>query len=314
MGYQERNRLLIVLAMIVIVLGALLGTQSYTVVDANSYGIKITLGKVQDTSLDSGLHFKRPFLDRIVKLPATVMMVQVKDESTASKDKQEIKTDASMQYVIKPEYTARIYKSYKFNWQDTQIYPLFLRELKTVTADYTAEELIQIRQIATDDLYRNMADVLEPLGFSIISVSLENLDFNPAYWDAVELTATEYQNTLLEKMRLEKIRTVKDQEIVVEEANAKMRIILANATAVETVLNAQAQAEGIRLKAEAEAYGASLNYNVTARGIQDIQEQLTDEYIQYIMAGSGWNGELPTFMMGDSSSGFLLDLAGLTDK
>ena len=47
--------MIIVLAMIVIVIGALLATQSYTVVDANSYGIKITLGKVQDTSLDSGL-------------------------------------------------------------------------------------------------------------------------------------------------------------------------------------------------------------------------------------------------------------------
>ena len=84
-----------------------------------------------------------------------------------------------------------------------------------------------------------------------------------------------------------------------------MTIIDAQAHREKQIQEAEGLAQSILLEANATAEGEFMKLDAIARGMAQIREQLTPEYVDYLIA-LGWDGKLPVIT--DSGGGMIIDL------
>jgi regulator of protease activity HflC (stomatin/prohibitin superfamily) len=189
----------------------------------------------------------------------------------------------------------QVYVKYGTNpkmWETTQIVPVLLEELKATTADWTAEQLIQERPNVMMELYEFLENRLEPLGFTVVTVNIEDMQFSKEFTQAIEDKVVATQESLAEKNRVEIVRYQQMQQILQKQGEAN-----------RTVIEARALAEKTKIAADAEAYKIFAEYKATADGIQAIRDSLTSDYLTYEMLNQ-WDGKLPV-IIGDDGSLFL---------
>lgn len=303
-GLRHIAMILLVVALVIVI------PNSYAIVPPAHRGLRVTMGELEDYSYPEGVKFKIPFVQRFIIVPVYAYSARV-IESTASSDLQEIQTQLSVQYKVIASRAHEVYRNYLFDWEITQIKPIIYEEMKATTADWTAEQLIQERPLVMAQLRDQLRHRLEPLGFEVMSVNIEDLQFSPEYWDAIEKKAVAVQNALAEKNKLEVVRYQQQQKIVVQEAERNMTIIRAEAEKEKSIREAEGKAQAIYLEANATATGEFLRLQAISRGIEKIKEQLTADYIDYLVA-SGWDGKLPLLFGGDGAT--ILDLRTLFES
>ena len=229
-------------------------------------GVVTTFGKVENTTLDSGVHFVLPW-QKVVKMDNRVQK-QTADLSCFSSDIQEVNLTYTINYQIKKSDAQNIYRTIGVDYYQTVIQPCITESVKVVTARYTAEQLVGKRNELAAAIEDDLAEKLLNYNIELVSTSIENMDFTNAFTDAVEAKQVAQQN----KLRAE--------------TEAEQKVIEAKAAAEVRKVNADAEAYEVRARAEAEAEANRM-----------ISESLTDELIQYTYAQS-WNGKLPTVMSG----------------
>lgn len=132
-------------------------------------------------------------------------------------------------------------------------------------------------------------------GITIVSISIEDIDFTDAFTDAVEAKQVAAQNKLAEQTRQE-------QQTMQERAAAERAVISANAEAEKAVIAANADLEVVKIQAEAALFAGQREAEMNQR----ISEALTPNLIQYYWVKQ-WNGELPTTTLGTNMS-YMVDL------
>ena len=142
---------------------------------------------------------------------------------------------------------------------------------------------------------------MEPYGITIISLSIEDIDFSDAFTDAVEAKQVAEQTKL-------KVETEQAQQVSVEKAAAERRIITANAEAEERSILAEAAAAVSRIEADAKAYAIEKEAEANER----LAKSLTDNLIEYMKVNQ-WNGELPMITGGSTPIIDMTDLTGAAE-
>ncbi|MBQ4263990.1 MAG: prohibitin family protein [Clostridia bacterium] len=267
----------------------------FSTVPVGSTGIMLTMGKVEDTALSEGMHFKLPFVQKIVSMDNRVKKLELSTEAF-SKDIQTVSATLAVNYRLQTEKTFSIYKSTGTSYEDNLIVPATHEVLKSVCAQYTAEELISKRAESSDKMRDELDAKLNPLGISITDFNIIDFDFSDEFISAVESkqvaeqlkkkAATENETAIAQAER-EKQVSIKQSE-----AEAERVRIAAEAQAKSTLIAAQADADAVKLAADAEAYRLS-----------QIGKNLTQETILNTIAES-WNGELPG-VVGAGATGIL---------
>lgn len=84
---------LIVLAVLIVLLN------SITIVQAGHTGVVVTLGKVKEGVLAEGIHFKAPFVQKVVKIDNRIQKLEVQTEAF-SKDLQSVQTVLAINYRV----------------------------------------------------------------------------------------------------------------------------------------------------------------------------------------------------------------------
>ena len=194
---------------------------SLTSVEAGHSGVVLTFGKVSEAVLSEGLHVKVPFIQQIIQIDNRVLKAEV-DCSSASKDLQTVSSTIALNYRVRNEASARIYKEVGPSYESVIITPAIQECVKAVTAKYTAEQLITERQQISDQMKELLND-LELEIFNIIA-----FEFTDEYNAAIEAKQTAQQNALKAEQDLQRIKVEAEQ----------------------TVAQAQAEAEAYRLKSE----------------------------------------------------------------
>ena len=261
-------------------------------------GIMLTMGKVEDTALSEGLHFKIPFVQKIVSMDNRVKKLELSTEAF-SKDIQTVSATLAVNYRLQTEKTFAIYKSTGTAYEDNLIVPATHEVLKSVCAQYTAEELISKRAESSDKMRDELDAKLSQIGISITDFNIIDFDFSDEFISAVESkqvaeqlrkkAATENETAIAQAER-EKQVSIKQSE-----AEAERVRIAAEAQAQSTLIAAQAEADAVKLAADAEAYR-----------LEKIGRQLTDKTILNTLAES-WNGELPGVVGADATGILNLD-------
>ena len=236
-------------------------------------GVVTTFGRVENTTLDSGVHFVLPW-QNVVKMDNRVQKNTV-DMPCFSSDIQEVNLTYTINYQIKKSDAQNIYRTIGVDYYQTVIQPCITESVKVVTARYTAEQLVGKRDELASAIEADLTDKLLHYNIEVVSTSIENMDFTDAFTDAVEAKQVAQQN----KLRAE---TEAEQKVVEAKAAAEVRKVNADAAAYELLAKAKAEAEANR----------------------KISESLTQALINYTYAQT-WDGKLPTVMTGSEGSSMI---------
>lgn len=271
---------------------------SFTSVPAGFTGVPVTFGKVADYTLDSGFHVKNPFTE-VIKMDNRIQKHTV-NMSAFSKDIQETAVVYTVNYQISKNDAMTIYRTIGKQYFDTVIAPNISEAVKTATAHYTAESLVNNRDKLAAEIENILVELLEKYNIEIVGTSIEDLDFTEAFTAAVEAKQVAQQN----KLRAE---TEQAQATMEEQAKAERSIIVANAEAEKAKIAANADLEVVKIQAEASLFAGQREAEMNQR----IAEALTSDLIRYYWIKQ-WNGELPNMMLNDGT-GIMLDLGEAVD-
>jgi len=283
----------IIIIPIVVFIILMLAFSCFTSVPAGFTGVPVTFGKVADYTMDSGFHVKSPFTN-VIKMDNRIQKHTV-NMSAFSKDIQETAVVYTINYQISKNDAMTIYRTIGKEYFDTVIAPNISEAVKTATAHYTAEGLINNRDKLAIEIEDILTGLLTKYHIEVIGTSIEDLDFTDAFTNAVEAKQVAAQNKL-------KAQTEQEQATMEEEAKAKRAIITANAEAEQAVIAANADLEVVKIQAEASLFAGQREAEMNQR----ISEALTDELINYYWIKQ-WNGKLPGMMLGENT-GVMLTL------
>ena len=211
----------VILVPFVLLLILLIFLTCFTSVPTGYVGIRTKFGKADENVVQAGLNMKVPMIERIVLMDCRTQKAEV-DCSTASRDLQEVTLRVAVNYNVSVENAYNIYKNIGVNYESIIISPAILESVKSVTAQYTAEELITKRSEVSDKMQETLKDKIEARGFSIIDFNITDLDFSAAYNQAIEKKQVAEQEAKQAQYELEKAKIENEKKIAEAEANAKV--------------------------------------------------------------------------------------------
>lgn len=270
------------IVVLIVVLAAQLAN-SFTRVPVGSTGIMVTFGRVQDGStLSEGLHFHVPFAQEIVSLDNRIQKLELNTEAF-SKDIQTVSAKLAVNYRLRPEMSFAVYKTHGTNYEQNIIIPATHEVLKSVSAQYTAEELISKRAESSDKMRDELDSKLTDMGITVTDFNILDFDFSEDFINAVEAKQVAEQV---------KKKAATENETAIAQAEREKQV---------AIKKAEADAEKVRIEAEAKANAVKLAAEAEAFRLQSINENLTDYTIRNTIA-ENWDGKLPAVVGSDSMS------------
>ena len=242
-------------------------------------GVVTSFGKVENYTLDAGIHFMKPWA-KVINMDNRVQKNTL-DLSCFSSDIQEVSVSYTVNYQIDKTNAMNIYKTVGKSYYDMVIAPNVIETVKEITALYTAENLVNSRAEMAGRVEDLLAERLLKYNIELVNTAIEDMDFTDAFTNAVEAKQVAQQNKL-------KAETEAEQKVVEAEAAARVKTV-----------EAQAKAEADKIAAEAEAYQIAVKADAEAEANKKVAQSLTNTLIDYEYAQS-WDGKLPTYMSGDN--------------
>ncbi|MBO6140417.1 MAG: SPFH domain-containing protein [Ruminococcus sp.] len=252
----------IIAGAVVGVIALVIVASSAAVVPTGSTGVITTFGKVSEDTYSEGFHLKIPIAQEMVIISNKIQVYET-DASAVSSDLQTVNSKIAINYRVKADSSASIYKNIGPDYQSVILTPAAQESMKSVTARYTAEHLITQRNMVGEEIKEMLESKVSEYGIQIEKFNIINFDFSSEFNAAIEQKQVAEQN----KLRAE---TEKEQKIIEAEAEAE-----------KVKLAAEAQAESIKTKAEAQA-----------EANETISKSLSDELIKY-QTIEKWDGVMP---------------------
>lgn len=210
----------IVISVVIALAVLVVGVSSLHAVPAGHTGVVTRFGAVDDTVLSEGLHVVIPFVTRVVDMNNQVTKAEVVSAS-ASKDLQTVNSTVALNYRIESLSAASVYQNIGVNYENVVVIPAIQEAVKSVMAQYTAEELITLRQTVGAEIQEEISSKLTPYGFSTQSVNIVDFQFSEEFNAAIEAKQTAQQNALKAEQDLARVKVEAEQKIAEAQAEAE---------------------------------------------------------------------------------------------
>lgn len=278
---KNKGKLIGILAAALLVL--VVFAASIAIVPAGNTGVVLTMGKVSQNGLSEGFHLKAPFVQSVKNISNKIQKLEVEADAV-SKDLQTVKSKIAVNYRIQSAASAGIYKNVGMDYQAVILQPAMQESMKSVSARYTAEELITKRGAVSEEIKNTLESKVKDDGIFIEKFNIINFDFSEEFNKAIEAKQVAEQTLI-------KTKTEQEQAIVVAEANAKQKVITAKAEADAITTKAKAQAEANKL----------------------LTQSLNGTLVEYEKVQK-WNGQMPQVSGGNAIVDFRTNSTGNQDK
>ncbi|MBO8162879.1 MAG: prohibitin family protein [Brevibacillus sp.] len=202
------------------VIAAVIGFQSFTIVEAGHRGVVLQLGAVQPYVLDEGLHFKIPFIQKVIQMEVRVQKSET-SQTSASRDLQTVSTTIAVNHHLDANNVNKLYQQVGFEYGSRIVDPAIAESLKAVTAQYTAEELISKRSEVSAKVKEVLSQKLSNYNIILDEINIREFMFSEEYNRAIEAKQVAEQQALKSKLDLERIKIEKEQEITKAQAQAE---------------------------------------------------------------------------------------------
>ncbi|MBQ6197532.1 MAG: prohibitin family protein [Lachnospiraceae bacterium] len=268
----------------------------FTSVPTGHTGVVTTFGRVENFTLDAGIHGKLPWQE-VVLLDNRVQKARV-ELSCFSSDIQEVKVIYTVNYQISKENAMTIYSNIGVNYYDTVITPNVSEAVKVMTARYTAENLVSSRDELSEKTETLLSEQLNRYNILVVGTSIEDMDFTDAFTNAVEAKQVAAQNKLQAEIE-------QQQKIMEQKSSAERAVIDANAAAEVARIQAEADLAVTKIQADAAEYAGQKE----AAKNKAIAENLSKDLLNYYYIQQ-WNGILPNYYMGSENVSTIIGLGG----
>lgn len=171
---------------------------SFTIVPGGSTGVVVTLGKISDTVLQEGMHFKVPFVQQINKISNKIQVVEV-EAAAVSKDLQAVSSTIAVNFRIGYESSANVFKNIGSHYDQVVLLPAVQESMKSVSAKYTAEELITKRAQVGQEIKEALETKVGSYGIVIENFNIVNFGFTDEFNKAIEAKQVAEQNLIKTK-------------------------------------------------------------------------------------------------------------------
>ena len=253
----------IIIAVVILLAVVILTANCITIVEAGHTGVVVTLGKVNDGVLQEGIHFKAPFVQKVVKIDNRITKLEVQTEAF-SKDLQTVTTTLAINYRVDTSKSFSIYKNIGADYETVLVTPAVNEVLKATTAKYTAEESVTNRALISDGLVEGLNEKLNSIGLYVTDVNIINFDFSEAFITAIE-----------------------------EKQVAQQKLLKSETDKQTAIINAEANAETIRITAEAEAKANQITNDSLSKNV--IEYNKVEKWNGELPKVTGSSGSLVSF-------------------
>ena len=264
----------------IIIAAIFIAISCFTQVQTGHTGIPVIFGEVQDYTVEAGPQVHGPWLN-IVQMDNREQRYHF-DLLAFSADMQEVHVTGSVNYRINSDKAMTLYKTIGIHYESILIEPRAYEAVKGTFSIYGAEGLMEHRTQLAPDICTTLSNDISNSGITVLSVSIEDIDFTDVFTQAVEAKQVATQ----EKIRAQ---TEEEQKNIVAEKQAERKIIAAKADAEEAKIGAEAELEVVKIQAEAALYAGEKEAEMNKR----ISESLSGELLYYYWIKQ-WNGKLPT--------------------
>ncbi|NLC01131.1 MAG: prohibitin family protein [Pseudomonas formosensis] len=257
---------------------------SWFQIDEGERGVLLRNGAIVRVA-EPGLGFKIPMIDSVKKISTQSHTSGYNDVQAYSRDQQAATLRVSVTWRIDPADVEAVYRSYGsgVNLRSRLIDRQIGAQMEKVFGGYTAVKSVQERgQFAVDYSQALRDSITGPV--VIEGVQVENLDFSDAYEQSIE-----------ERMKAEVAVKTREQNLEMEEVQARIAVTQAQAEADSRLAKAKAEAEATRLRGEAEADAIRAKAEALASNLQLVE----------LTKAERWDGVLPTTMLPNNTIPFL---------
>lgn len=194
----------VVTALVLGVLALLILPATIIINDERQASVITRLGQYDRTIL-SGLHFVIPGLNSQYRYRLDTQTTTA-DANAATKDQQSVQIKVSLFHRLDSANLEGLFKKVRDQQAlNTGIIPSVLQEaVKSVSARYTAAELLEKRDVVKSDVEAALQERLREYFVIVSTVNIENLDFSAAFDAAIEQKVIAEQEALRAREQLEK--------------------------------------------------------------------------------------------------------------
>jgi len=249
---------LIILVVIVLLALALI-SQAFVIVQQSNRYVVERLGGYH-ASLDVGLHFIVPFIDRIKqKVSLKEQVVDFPPQPVITKDNVTMQIDTVVFYMVTD---AKLY-TYGVDYPIRAIENLTATTLRNIIGDLELDESLTSRDLINEKMRVILDEATDPWGIKINRVEVKNI-----------IPPKDIREAMEKQMRAERERR---QAILIAEGNKRSAILNAEGAKESAILKADAEKEKRIREAEGRAKAIIEVQTATAAGIEMIRKAGADD-------------------------------------
>ena len=207
-----------VAVIVILIVGAILNP--LVTVSAGERGVVLNWGAFNGEIMEPGLHWRTPFVQRVVKMDVQTQKLEVEKSESYSKDLQIVDIHSVINYNIDPKNAGAIYQQYGLEFESRILSPNLEAAVKKTIAKYSAEELLNQRGQVQDEIQTAFQSSI-PTGFVVTKYALVNEQFSAAYEAAIEKKQIAQQEAERAGNELKKAKIDAESRIAQAEGEAR---------------------------------------------------------------------------------------------
>ncbi|MAV27713.1 MAG: HflC protein [Gammaproteobacteria bacterium] len=234
--------------LVLIVVGALavVGYNSVYVVTELQRAVLLQFGELVESNIQPGLHFKKPFINDVVRFDARVLTLDARPERFLTLEKKAVIVDSFAKFRV--DDSAKFYTS--TSGDETRAESLLKQRINTgLRNEISTRSLYEVVSGERDQLMNILTEALdkvarEELGVEIVDVRVKRIDL-----------PNEVSDSVYDRMNTERDIEAKEHRAQGQELAAGIR---ADADKQQQVILAEAYAEAEEIRGEGDAQAAAI--------------------------------------------------------
>ena len=221
MNIENIKKQLVILGVVVLILGVILiSANPFVTIGPGERGILTNFGEVEEEVLGEGLHFILPVKQKVQKMDVKVQKSETPVRAS-SRDLQTVSSTVALNYHVVPEEASIIYQRVGLSFKMRVIDPAVQEVVKSISAQYTAEELITKRSEVSEAMQIKLSERLLKNHIQVDDFSIVDFNFSSGYQEEIEAKQVAEQRVKKAKLELDRIKIEKEQKIAKAEAEAE---------------------------------------------------------------------------------------------
>ena len=237
---------------IILVLVLFLGLNAMFTVRENEYACTVRFSKIIDTTDQSGLHFKIPFVDSVKYFSKATQLYDIPPSEVLTSDKQNMTVDCYILWQIADPL--RFYQTLgSYSVAEQRLDALTYTTLKNVMGTLAQADIINMEDGGKrNEIYDGIAgtadELAEAYGIDVLDVKIKQFDLPESNLNAVYSRMISERNQMGSKFTADGNY---EASIIRNDVDKQVNIMVSNAKAEAAKLEAEGEAEYMRLLAEA---------------------------------------------------------------